>query len=357
MLQSLEVSGYRSIRSLRVDLGELTVVEGGNGVGKTNLYRALVLLQAAAQGTFARLLAEEGGIPGVVFAGPRRSKEPVRMTVRVALDELEFELSCGPQPSGPDDRSFFKLDPDVKSETLWVRDGARRHAALERNGPHASARDAEGKRATLPGPLSSFESVLFQVADAHRYPLLSSLRQTFSAWRFYHSFPTGPDAASRHPYVATRTPVLAQDGRDLVSAIQTIREIGDEKALDAAIADAFQGARVEVLPETRLRLQVHQPGLLRPLEATELSDGTLRYLCLLAVLHSPRPPPLLALNEPETSLHPELLEPLARQIISASKRGQVLVTTHAQVLARALEKAGATVHRLERVAGETKVID
>jgi len=93
--------------------------------------------------------------------------------------------------------------------------------------------------------------------------------------------------------------------------------------------------------------------LLRSLSARELSDGTLRYLCLLAALHSPRPAPLLAFNEPETSLHPSLLEPLAAQLVAGSKQSQLIVTTHAKEITSVLERAGATVIRLERRSGAT----
>lgn len=96
----------------------------------------------------------------------------------------------------------------------------------------------------------------------------------------------------------------------------------------------------------------------RPLSARELSDGTLRYLCLLAALMSPRPPAFLALNEPETSLHPDLLEPLAALIVNASRDSQVWVTTHAEPLARALaRRARVEPLRLTKEAGATRVVD
>jgi len=98
------------------------------------------------------------------------------------------------------------------------------------------------------------------------------------------------------------------------------------------------------------------PGLFRPLEAAELSDGTLRYLCLVAALLSPRTPPFLALNEPETSLHSDLLPALAELIADAGERGQVLVTTHAEALARALEKRAETATvRLTKREGATVI--
>src|SRR6185503_19930683 len=100
-------------------------------------------------------------------------------------------------------------------------------------------------------------------------------------------------------------------------------------------ADAFPGGRVLVHADEMLRVSVRMqmPGLQRPLEASELSDGTLRYLCLVAAHLTPRPPELLALNEPETSLHPQLLAPLGRLIARAGRTSQIFVTTHSQELA------------------------
>ena len=93
---------------------------------------------------------------------------------------------------------------------------------------------------------------------------------------------------------------------------------------------------------------------LRPLDASELSDGTLRYLLLTTALFSPRFPPLLVLNEPENSLHPELLAPLARLIGAAAQRTQVWVIAHAPPLVQALTRQeGACHHRLERALGAT----
>lgn len=102
------------------------------------------------------------------------------------------------------------------------------------------------------------------------------------------------------------------------------------------------------------RLQLHQPGLLRPLDATELSDGTLRYLLLAAALFSPRLPPLLVLNEPENSLHPDLLAPLARLIAAVAERTQVWVIAHAeQLIAALVDTLACRLLRLERQLGAT----
>src|SRR5206468_6176559 len=128
---------------------------------------------------------------------------------------------------------------------------------------------------------------------------------------------------ARRRQVGTRTPVLASDGADLAAAIAPIQEIGTEGELEAAVADAFSGASIEVaVSDGYFEIEMRQHGPLRLLGTAELSDGTLRYLLMVAALLSPRPPTLMILNEPETSLHPDLLPSLARLIARASQRSQ-----------------------------------
>ncbi|GAA1905884.1 hypothetical protein GCM10009814_39110 [Lapillicoccus jejuensis] len=113
------------------------------------------------------------------------------------------------------------------------------------------------------------------------------------------------------------------------------------------MADAFDGAQVSVgSVGGRFDLALRQPGMLRPLAAAELSDGTLRYLLLVAALLSPRPPRLMVLNEPETSLHPDLLPPLGRLVQRAARETQVVVVSHASTLVDALDAGRGAVTRI-----------
>ena len=139
--------------------------------------------------------------------------------------------------------------------------------------------------------------------------------------------------------------MLNHDGRDLAAAWQTILEVGDDEALAACLDDAFPGARVEIRKvQGSFDLLFHQQGLLRPLTLAELSDGTLRYLLWIAALLSPRAAGLMVLNEPENSLHPQLLPPLARLLSLASERSQVWVISHAERLVRTLVDAENCQH-------------
>lgn len=158
--------------------------------------------------------------------------------------------------------------------------------------------------------------------------------------------------------MGTRTPVLHHEGGDLAAALQTIREIGDAEAMSSAINDAFPNSElgVSVAANGSFSVELRQQGLLRALTATELSDGTLRYLLWVAALLTPRPPPLMVLNEPETSLHPDLLPALARLIVLASRQTQVWVISHSECLVAELAKEESCHSiRLEKVLGQTQI--
>lgn len=354
-IRELRVEGYRSIRTLELPLGRVNVLVGPNGCGKSNLYRSVYLLAAAAEGRLARTLAEEGGMPSVLWAGARK-KGPARMALTVELEQLRYEMACGMPMPVPG--SVFNLDPMVRGESVWFVEGRTRTQLLERGTSSVWAHDASGKRITYPMALSEAESVLAQLREPHRFPQLSALRQEILGWRFYHHFRTDPDSPLRQPQVGVRTPVLDPEGRDLAASLQTICEIGDAGALEESLEHAFPGSELQIACEqTRFSLALHMPGIPRPFEARELSDGTLRYLCLLAALLSPRPPSLMALNEPEMSLHPDLLEPLARLIARASRDSQLWITTHSESLAEHVGcHTGAGPIRLEKQDGETRVV-
>lgn len=362
MISHFGVAGYRSLRDIRLALGGLTVVTGANSTGKSNLYRALWLLHRAMEGRFARSLADEGGLHSVLWAGPRK-RGPVRLEMSVAFDDgLSYSLACGlPDPNDLPTLSFQR-DPSIKEETVSFRQGKSVVSLLERGKSGAHLRDADGGRVSLPMTLGRGESALSQLSEPHRYPHLWGLRSRLVHWRFYHGFRTDEYSPLRQGQIGVFTPVLSHDGSDLAAALQTIVEIGDADGLHKAVRQGLNGATLEILypddweDDPRFRVLLHTPGIHRPLEAFELSDGTLRYLCLIAALLSPRPPGLLALNEPETSLHPDLLAPLAARIAEAAQTTQIWVTTHSQILAQEIERrTGVSPITLTKINGETSL--
>jgi len=372
MLKTLAVANYRSINTLVVPLGRLNLITGPNGSGKSNLYRALRLLAETAQGGVVNALAREGGLDSTFWAGPevisrrmRSGEVPIGATVRLntkrlrlgfAMEDFSYSISLGlPEPSS----SAFSLDPEIKRECIWAGPTFRPASLLvDRNGPMIRARDGRAWD-VLAQHTPTFDSLFDQVGSLRSSPEVLQMREFIRRWRFYDHFRSDADAPARQPQLGTRTPVLHHDGRDLAAALQTILEIGDDQALHASISDAFPGARLHIdkLPGGRFGIEFHQHGLLRPLSAAELSDGTLRYLLLIAALLTPRAPSLMVLNEPETSLHPDLLPALARLIIRASKHCQVWVVSHARRLITALQKEGdCNCIVLEKDMGQTGIV-
>ncbi|NYE96624.1 putative ATPase [Psychromicrobium silvestre] len=366
----MAIRNFRSIRDLVLDLHGLDLVTGANGSGKSNLYKALRLLAECANGEVIGSLARQGGLNSVLWAGPESlsrgmlsgeipvqgtvRKEPVSLRLGFASEDFGYLLDLGLPVPG---ESSFGRDPIIKAEQVFAGPSARPAAVLtERNGSLVRGRDEQGHWQELSRNLHSHESMLNEVADLQRSPELYRVRQMMRAWRFYDHFRTDPLAPARQAQVGTRTPILSHHGDDLAAALQTVIEAGGGERLALAIDRAFPGSAVRIEEhEGMFQTTLKQAGMLRPLSAAELSDGTLRYLLLCAALLTSRPPELMVLNEPETSLHIDLLPALAQLLLDASEHCQLLVVTHSPLLIGELEHSPGAVHRheLSKQLGET----
>jgi predicted ATPase len=360
-LRSMSAQQYRSLRSIRMDLSDVNLFIGENGVGKSNLYRALQLVQAAVRGRLAHEISGEGGMFSALWSGERRNHESARIRFDVELMDMEraatfrYWIEAGMRPPPP--AAGFPLEPQVKAEELLIETGRRPVTMMKRDGPGIFVRDENGRMQTHREQALTSETAIALLGDAGYYPEVGTFRRAVDAWRFYHGFRTDRGSPLRAPCLAVTAPMLDEDGANIAAVFATLVHTREDTVeLDRVIAAALGGARL-VVPEPQ---EMADFGLTLPefpkrvFQPRELSDGQIRFLGLAAALMSYRLPPLIALNEPEASLHPDMLAPLAEMIAQAARTSQVWIVTHSEVLAAAVrERCGVRPRRVIRENGAT----
>lgn len=360
-LRSMSAQQYRSLRSIRMDLSDVNLFIGENGVGKSNLYRALQLVQAAVRGRLAHEISGEGGMFSALWSGERRNHESARIRFDVELMDMEraatlrYWIEAGMRPPPP--AAGFPLEPQVKAEELLIETGRRPVTMMKRDGPGIFVRDENGRMQTHREQALTSETAIALLGDAGYYPEVGTFRRAVDAWRFYHGFRTDRGSPLRAPCLAVTAPMLDEDGANIAAVFATLVHTREDTVeLDRVIAAALGGARL-VVPEPQ---EMADFGLTLPefpkrvFQPRELSDGQIRFLGLAAALMSYRLPPLIALNEPEASLHPDMLAPLAEMIAQAARTSQIWIVTHSEVLAAAVrERCGVRPRRVIRENGAT----
>lgn len=360
LLRSIHAAHYRSLKSIRLNIAGLNLFIGENGVGKSNLYRSLQLVQAAVRGSFATEIAREGGMSSALWSGPYKTGKPRRISFEAELADEEraitfrYRIEAGLKPPTA---AGFVFEPQVKEEELSIETGRRTAAVMKRRGPVILVRSEAGRMEEHAEQALPSETAISLLGDAGNYPEIGAFRRAVDQWRFFHGFRTDRDSPLRQPSLAVTAPMLDEDGSNLAAVFATLRHIREESPeLDAAIASALEGARLHVpAPERLCEFSLELPGFpQRPFSPAELSDGQLRFLALAASLLSYRRPRFIALNEPETSLHPDMLPALAEMIAAASGESQVWIVTHSQALAECVrESCGLRPRRVIRKEGAT----
>ena len=331
---------------------------GENGVGKSNLYKSLSLLRDAATGQITRTIAEEGGLNSICWSGIRKRGEDGRLRLSARFDRLKYSIEIGfPSPVV----AAFAGEPMIKEECIEATEGKRTVLLMERKNSLVSVRDDNGAWSSHKDAVLPSEPALAGFFDGKECPEIDLIKECNA----------GLAILSRlsHRSGVTDTKALSGDhdalaqcrwkrsscgsGRD---SSQTIR--GDATDLQDAIEDAFPGAELRAWEENgRCEFDLQLADMPRPFGAHELSDGTLKYICLLAVFMAGyRLPPFIALNEPETSLHPSLLAPLARLIAKASSRADIWIVTHSEQLMEALQsESSVPLRRVIKAKGATAI--
>jgi predicted ATPase len=338
----LEVEGYRSVQGLEINLSDINLITGANGCGKSNLFNAFKLIKSAAEGRLSYALAHEGGFERVLWGG-RQKDDSVKLRLAMAVDEFDLDLGLGHRP--PSEFPLFR-DPQVKHERIRLA----QRVLVDRKSSVAHCRDIDDRKAMRSNLVDS-ESILGQIQEPDRYPMLYHLREMISRWTFYHDFRTDAESTLRRPSVPTYAARLNDEGSNLGPTLFVIANQGEHEKMVSILANVFPSARF-VFSEDRVTM--HDRNLGRSFEQNEFSDGTLKFLALTAACFAKKPPALIAFNEPENSLSPSAIEPLADLFAHASQYSQLWITTHSQELVQALKaRSDCRPIELEKVDGET----
>jgi predicted ATPase len=335
-IKRLRLKNLLSFRDTTVELGPLNVLIGANGSGKSNLIDVIGLLQAAPTDNLR---------PAVIAGGARAWISLAEGAKPIAKIEAELSLDSGDITY---DLSFTVSSNDfvVVSENLFDQGSGR--PLFKRQGGTVWIRDDQADG------LPIFDSVLAVYRDP-REQSITPLGRELADIRIYREFLTsGRYARSRFGVVPSSLSAYGslQDGGDNLAIV--LHQMGVRGLQDRIgqylkrLNDRFGGVEVKVGQVAQSYLQ--ETGLLELLPAVRMSDGTLKFLCLLAVLLDPEPPPLLCIEEPEVGLHPEAIQIVADLLIEASEKTQIVVTTHSEALVDAMSGRPEAVLVCERAS-------
>lgn len=347
LIRTLELKNLLSYgpESAPVELGPLNVLIGLNACGKSNFIEAIGLLAAAARDLLAPI-RQGGGVGEWLWKGGQgfpiaeinatiyypEGIMPLRYRIQFTMSGQRFEL----------------IDEAVENErvsNVWEQDVyffyRYQHGRPVLNvKSSAESRPAEPERGTkrhlAPDTLDPSQSVLSQRRDPDQYPELTYIAKNFGGVRFFREWNLGRYTAPRLP----QNPDLPQDFllEDASNLGLVLNDILHYPELKRKILENLKRFYEEVediythIHGGTVQILFHERGLRHPVPATRLSDGTLRYLCLLSILCHPNPPPLICIEEPELGMHPDILQTIAHLLVEASERTQLVVTTHSDIL-------------------------
>ncbi|MFL6197004.1 MAG: AAA family ATPase [Thermoanaerobaculia bacterium] len=350
-IKVLSVSGFRSLRDVEWLPRDLNVLIGPNGSGKSNLLQVLDLLQKAAAGKLSEEILRQGGIVPLLYDERAQTISWILKTTS-ATEEGRFLYHLTLQRLGLTS-SFRIRDEILKGD---------RTRLLERDTQHINVIDRLGTSINLGSLVPEDEAALSRLdIPTVSSPEASEFHRRVLGWDVYHNFRVDRDAPLRQAAVARLERKIAPDGQNLIPVLHTLYSGNREfkGSVDAAMRAAF-GTEYEELvfppaADQRVQLRIRWRSLKTEQSAANLSDGTLRFLLLLAILANPEPGDLIAIDEPETGLHPGMFPIIAELATAASERTQMIFTTHSPQFLDAFREKTPTTTVAEWVDGETRL--
>ena len=379
LIHQLKLSGFLSFGPKGIDLPmePLNVLIGPNGSGKSNFLEAMALLKSAPLDISKPFRRD--GIREWLWKGPE-TPDTIKIETLVeypqtgGLRHLLILADRGSRPIVVDEQiepsekrsdekealSYYR--PPQNKQTAWLIEQSRSRAKQSsknlRSGTSTTSqvigRQSEGAVVEFADDFQPEESLL-SCAAVMNYPALWHLKKEFKRIRLYREWSFGPSAALRQSQSAHDHTDFLTEGGDNLALVLSQFQGENKRQLVVALQEIFDGIVDFTCSVTSGSVSLfleEENG--KQIPASRLSDGTLRYLCLLAILLHPEPPPLIAIEEPELGLHPDVVAKVAELFVDASQRTQIVVTTHSRMLVDALSEHPSSVIVCEKENGESQ---
>jgi len=340
-----------------LELKPLNVLIGPNGSGKSNLVEVIALLRAAPR-DLTKPITQGGGVGNWIWRGKTKaSAAHVEVIVanadsslvlrhRLAFAETDYRIQLTDEQIAKEDQNSGRDEPSICFE-------------LGADGPIFNGpifNPDRNEKLTLFHYKRS-QSILSQIRDPFHHPELTWLGDMYPRIRPYREWTFGRNAAPREPQdAALPNDFLTEGGQNLGLVLNRLKRdpVAKNRFLDALRHLYEEVEDFDVIVEGgTVQVMLQEGDITVP--AVRLSDGTLRYLGLLAILCHPTPPPLVCIEEPEIGLHPDILPGLAELLRQASQRCQLIVTTHSDTLVDALTDTPESVVVCQKENGQTKM--
>jgi predicted ATPase len=344
-----------------LELENLNILIGPNAAGKSNLIEAISLMRATPVSAAASnmdlrgVVRRGGGVNEWVWKGERgepasidlvvnnpKGKQPLRHILSFRGDQQAFRLE--------DERIENEVPSPGEHDPYF-------YYHFQHGQPAVNTRGATRERRLARETVDTELSILAQRRDPEQYPEIAHLAEIYEKIRIYREWAFGRNTVFREPQKADiRSDRLEEDFSNLGLFLSRLRKTPKAKAaiLDG-LKDLYEGVSdfEPVVEGGTVQVFFSEGDFSVP--ATRLSDGTLRYLCLLAILCDPEPPPLICIEEPELGLHPDILPKLADLLVLASQRTQLIVTTHSDILVDTMTDRPEAVVVCEKHDGKSEM--
>lgn len=342
-----------------IALESLNVLIGPNGSGKSNLIEAISLLRAAP-GDIRAVIRRGGGAGDWIWKG----KPDGEASIDVVISNLRGNLPLRHVLAFREENQTFRLTDEriQNKEPFPGFDRPYFYYSYQHGNPVLNVstkglHEETEERKLKPETVETDQSILAQRRDPEAYPEVSYLASVYDKIKIYREWYFGRSAIFREPQKADmRNDRLEEDFSNLGLFLNRLRGVPKaKKAILEALHDLYEGLDDFDVSIKGGTVQVFFTEGDFTIPATRLSDGTLRYLCMLAILCDPTPPPLICIEEPELGLHPDILPKVADLLNAASERTQLIVTTHSDILVDAMTERPEAVLVCEKHHGQTEI--